>query len=131
MTPRKKQVGNNRKCIPANGKAGVAFAGVELKEAYLLIFGGIAGLFSGIKFGPEFYLGIPIASYIVNKAWLSWKKAQLPGFFRSWLFAKGFMGYSDALNRQSKVFIGDNKPINPESEKMIVDKIIMGKKNES
>ncbi|NHR07805.1 hypothetical protein HA052_21680 [Chromobacterium haemolyticum] len=122
---------NDPKYIPENGKAGVAFAGVELKEAYLLIFGGIAGLFSGIKFGPEFYLGIPIASYIINKSWLSWKKAQLPGFFRSWLFAKGWFGYSDALNKQSKVFIGDNKPINPESAKMIVDKIIKGKKNES
>lgn len=105
--------------IPRHGKAGVAFLGVELKDAVILIGSVFIGLFAGTVVGFSGYIGVPVFGYFVNKAYLDWKTSRLPGYFRSFLFTLGFAGYSPAFQQRNTVYIGDAVVINPGSAAML------------
>lgn len=99
--------------VPKHGKAGVAFAGAELKDAGILIVSVFAGLILGNTFGWVAYLGLPVLGYLVTKAYIEWKGGRLPGFFVETLYRHGVTGYSTAFDRKKKIFIGDGNVINP------------------
>ena len=90
----------------------MAFAGVEFGDALLFLISLIAGFILGRWWGLWGYLGLPIAGYITNKSYLTWKANVTPGQFRQWLFELGIFGYSKAFSSQKTIFIGDGKVIN-------------------
>lgn len=104
--------------VPRHGKADVAFAGTELKDAWLLIGSVFAALVLGSLFGWAVYLGAPALGYFGTKAYIEWKSKHLPGYFRQLLYRFGVFGYSSALNRKKKLFIGDGKVVNPSALQM-------------
>jgi hypothetical protein len=99
--------------VPKHGKAGVAFAGVEMKDAWLLIGSTFVGLILGSLFGWIAYVGIPLLGYIGTKQYVEWKSSRLPGYFAELLYRFGVAGYSAAFDRKQKLFIGDAKVVNP------------------
>ena len=101
--------------IPRRAKAGIAFAGVELKEATPLLGSVFGGLAAGQIWGWAGYLGVPLAGYIVNRLYLDWKSGRLPGELRVLMYKIGFMSFSKAFDRQQKLFIGNSVVINPMS----------------
>lgn len=104
--------------VPKYGKADVAFAGAELKDAWLLIGSVFAGLVLGSLFGWAAYVGIPVLGYFGTKAYIEWKSKHLPGHFTALAYRFGVSGYSTALNRKRKRFIGDARVVNPGSLQM-------------
>lgn len=80
--------------IPRRGNAGVAFLGVEIKDAVIVIGSVFAGLLCGSAFdmGNVGYLGMPIGGYFVNRLYIDWQTKTLPGAFRNFLFSKGLWG---------------------------------------
>jgi hypothetical protein len=104
--------------VPRYGKADVAFAGAELKDAWLLIGSVFAGLVLGSLFGWVAYLGLPALGYFGTKAYIGWKGKHLPGYFTEQLYRIGVSGYSSAFNRKNKLFIGDGKVVNPSALQM-------------
>lgn len=107
--------------IPKRGDAGVAFLGVEMQDAIIVIGSVFVGLFCGsaLGMGNVGYLGIPIAGYAVNRVYIDWQSRTLPGAFRNFLFSIGLSGYSDALKSQKTIFIGDNQIINPAATQVV------------
>lgn len=107
--------------IPKRGDAGVAFLGVELQDAVIVIGSVFAGLFCGsaLDMGNVGFLGMPFAGYVVNRAYIDWQSRTLPGAFRNFLFSVGLSGYSDSLKTQKAVFIGDNQIINPAASQVV------------
>jgi hypothetical protein len=107
--------------IPKRGDAGVAFLGVEIQDAIIVIGSVFVGLFCGsaLDMGNVGYLGIPIAGYAVNRLYIDWQSKTLPGAFRNFLFSLGFAGYSESLKSQKTVFIGDNQIINPAASQVV------------
>lgn len=118
--------------IPKRGNAKVAFLGVELKDAGLLIGSLFAGLICGSAFdmGNFGYVGIPAIGYFSNRLYIEWKSKSLPGAFRAFLFSLGLWGYSDALKSQKTLFVGDSDVINPASGRYL-DQIIAEAKKET
>lgn len=107
--------------IPKRGDAGVAFLGVELQDAVIVIGSVFVGLFCGsvLEMGNVGFLGIPIAGYAVNRVYIDWQSRTLPGAFRNFLFSVGLSGYSDALKNQKTIFVGDNQIINPAASQVV------------
>ena len=111
--------------IPRYADAGVAFLGVELKDAWLLI----ASLFMGIivggfmKVGWMAFIGIPLSGYYINRALIEWQSQHLPGFIRTYLFSKGIRGYSSGITSQQVIYVGDAVAIYPGSVQLI-DRLI-------
>ena len=109
--------------IPRYGDAAVAFLGVEISDTYLLIASIFVGLILGTKFGMAAYIGIPVGSYFLTKLWLDWKSSQLPGSFRTFLYRKGYSGYSTGLKDKNVIFHGDgvilNKGFDDQESEMI------------
>lgn len=104
--------------VPRHGKADVAFAGAELRDAWLLILSIFVGLVVGAIFGWVAYIGIPVAGYFATKAYIEWKKNNLPGYLTLLMYRLGLTGYSNAFNRKKKLFIGDSKIINPSAARL-------------
>lgn len=107
--------------IPRHGKAGVAFLGVELSDAWILILSVFIGLGAGslLQLGVKAYVGIPIGGYILNKLFVDWRSKSVPGELRNYLFRTGLMGYTNAFKGGNVVFEGDSKVINPDSQALI------------
>lgn len=101
--------------IPPKAKAGVAFAGVELGDAYILIGSVFVGIGGGQAFGWPAYIFIPFLGYTLNKMYLNWKNGRLPGFLATFLYKRGILGFSRAFDKQEKLFIGNGAVINPDS----------------
>lgn len=101
--------------VPRHGKADVAFAGAQLKDAWFLIASVFIAMVVGSMVGWLAYVGIPMLGYIGTKAYIQWKGKRLPGHCRVILYRLGIAGYSKALNRKKKLFIGDAKVVNPAS----------------
>lgn len=105
--------------IPRHGGAGVGFLGVELKDTGILIASVFLGIVVGASAGYGGYIGIPVAGYFVNKIYLDWKNASLPGYFRLSLFVMGIYGYSPAFKQKNTLYVGDAVVINPGSTAML------------
>jgi hypothetical protein len=99
--------------IPRNGAAGVAFLGVQLADASLLIASVFLGLLLGATVSYMGYVLVPTAGFFLNKAFLEWKNTRLPGYLRNYLFSHGVWGYSDAFDSSKTIFVGDSSVINP------------------
>lgn len=101
--------------IPRRGRAGVAFAGVELADAWIFLLSIPVGLFVGgfLGMGTKAFLGLPLAGYFLNRSLLAWQARQMPGALREWLFAQGISGYSRRLTSQQVLFTGDGAVLLP------------------
>lgn len=99
--------------VPKHGKAGVAFAGAELKDAWFLIASVFIGLVSGSVFGWAAYVGLPVLGYFGTKIYIDWKSQHLPGYCAELSYRLGVGGYSSAFNRKKKLFVGDGRVVNP------------------
>lgn len=101
--------------IPRRGRAGVAFAGVEMADAWILLASFPIALLVGGFFGvgSKAYIGIPVAGFFLNRTLLQWQSQQLPGAVREWFFSTGLAGYSKSLKSQNVVFHGDNTILVP------------------
>jgi hypothetical protein len=100
--------------IPRYADSGVAFLGVELKDATILITSIFAGLIGGTSFGLGMmgYLGIPVAGYVLNRLLITLKSRHLPGAFRVWLFSYGLAKFG-AVKGQKTLILGSNRTMNP------------------
>jgi hypothetical protein len=110
--------------IPRFAKAGVAFLGVEFNDALILFASIFLGLFMGPSLGTGAYLGIPVAGFFINRLYIDWRSAALPGQVRAFLFSTGMGGYSKAFKSRQVVFVGDGVVINTGSSKMLDDIIV-------
>jgi len=104
--------------VPRHGKAGVAFAGAELKDAWFLIASVFMGLVLGSVFGWAAYAGFPLLGYLGTKIYIDWKSRRLPGYFAELSYRLGVSGYSSAFDRKKKLFIGDGRVVNPAALQM-------------
>ena len=100
--------------IPRYGNAGVAFLGVELSDALILIVSVFVGLATGTQFGPVAYIGVPVAGFFLNKLFIDWRSKSLPGQTRVYLFQVGLVGYAGGFKGGDVVFVGDGVVINPD-----------------
>ena len=107
--------------IPRHGKAGVAFLGVELNDAFILIASIFIALLAGGSLGTGAYIGIPVAGFFLNRLYVDWRSNALPGQFQATLFTLGFRGYSRAFKSRDTVFIGDANVINAGASKAVDD----------
>jgi hypothetical protein len=98
-----------------------AFAGVEIKDCFILLGGALVGFIFGgfFGFGLKGYVGIPVICYFANASYLDWKEEAAPGYLRAMLFRFGLIGYSRAFPRANMVYVGDSKALNPSSYKLI------------
>jgi hypothetical protein len=107
--------------IPKYAGAGVAFAGVEIKDCFILLGAALMGFICGafLDLGLKGYVGIPAIGYFVNAWYLEWKEDAAPGHFRAVLYRHGIVGYSRAFPSANVVYVGDSKPLNPASRGLI------------
>lgn len=102
--------------IPRFASAGVAFLGVELNDALILICSVFVGLATGTQFGPVAYIGVPVAGFFLNKLFIDWRSKSLPGQTRVYLFQIGLVGYAGGFKGGDVVFVGDGVVINPDPD---------------
>lgn len=106
--------------VPTHARAGTAFLGTELKDAYLFLCSLFLALPAGKIFGLAGYFGIPFCGFHLNRFYLDWLKNSLPGQFTSYIWKTGigevfsFMTYSKAFSNKNKVIVGDAKVANPD-----------------
>lgn len=98
--------------IPKRAGANVAFLGVELKDAAILIASVFLGIICGSFFGwgNLGYLGMPLAGYFLNRIYIEWQSRNPRGVVRRYLFKLGLAGFSKTFTSQQIVFVGDNNP---------------------
>ncbi len=98
--------------IPKRAGAGVAFLGVELKDAVIVICSVFIGIFAGsvLQAGNFGYIGIPLLGYFCNRLFIEWQSRYPRGIVKRALFRVGLSGYSKTLSSQKVVFVGDNNP---------------------
>lgn len=101
--------------IPRHAGAGIAFLGVELNDALILLASLFIGLLCGPFFGTVSYLAVPAGGYVLNRFYLEWRNKSLPGQTKAYLFSIGLASYSRALTSRGVVFVGDGNIINPSS----------------
>ncbi|MAF04678.1 hypothetical protein [Herbaspirillum sp.] len=99
--------------IPEHGKAGVAFANVELKDGWPLIASIFVALPVGKIYGVWWYFLIPFATYHALKAYIEWKKNRLDDFWTVMLFKFGLTSLSAAFSDFKTIFVGDDVIITP------------------
>jgi hypothetical protein len=114
-------VSNEIHDIPRHGNAGVAFLGVELRDATIVIASVFVGLAAGARLGTLWYIGVPVAGYFLNKLYIDWRSNALPGQLRQTLFEQGLIGYGRAFRGADVVFLGDSRVINPQSRELLDD----------
>lgn len=110
---------NNPDQIPRYARAGVAFLGVEFGDALILVGSIFAALLLGKTLGTGAYIGIPVAGFYINRAYIEWRSKSLPGQWASLLFRWGLVGYSKAFSARETVFVGDAIIINPGSRECV------------
>ena len=109
--------------IPKFAGAGIAFAGVEIQDAFLLFAGVLVGFVAGwLGLGLKGFLGIPVICYFATTWYLEWKEGSAPGQIRTMLFRFGLVGYSRAFPTANMVYVGDSKTLNPASRQLIEDR---------
>jgi hypothetical protein len=106
-------VSNEEFEIPRHGNAGVAFIGVELKDATIVIVSVFVGIVVGWQTGPLGYLGVPAAGFFLNKVYIDWRKNTLPGQTRLQLFKAGLAGYGRGFKSADVLFVGDAAVLYP------------------
>lgn len=110
--------------IPKFAGAGVAFAGVEIQDAFLLFAGVLVGFVAGwLGLGLKGFVGIPLICYFATTWYLEWKEGTAPGQVRTILFRLGLFGYSRAFPTANMVYVGDSKALNPASRQLIEDRV--------
>ncbi len=111
--------------IPKRAGAGVAFLGVELKDAAIVIASVFVGIFAGSAFdlGNFGYIGIPLLGYFCNRVFIEWQSRNPRGLVRRALYQLGVSGYSKALSSQQIVFVGDNNPTCPATFKKFTQEL--------
>src|SRR5471032_2041011 len=68
-------VSDKKIIIPKFAGAGVAFAGVEIQDAFLLFFGVLVGFVAGwLGLGMKGFIGIPLVCYFATTWYLEWKE---------------------------------------------------------
>ena len=105
--------------IPRHGKAGVAFAGVELNDCIILIASVFLALPIGSVYGTPGFLGVPFAGYMLNKSYVTWRATAMPGQFKIFTFKMGFGGFSRAFDHQKTVFVGDSVVLNTGATRLL------------
>lgn len=106
--------------IPKFAGAGVAFAGVEIQDASLLLAGVLVGFVAGwLGLGLKGFVGIPLVCYFATTWYLEWKEGTAPGQLRTILYRAGLVGYSRAFPTANMVYIGDSKALNPASRQLL------------
>ena len=100
--------------IPRYADSGIAFVGVELKDATILITSIFAGLIGGTSFGMGMvgYVGIPLVGYVLNRLLITLQSRHLPGAFRVWLFSYGLASFG-SVKGQKTLILGSNRTMNP------------------
>lgn len=99
--------------IPRHGKAGVAFAGATFTEAMPFIISLFLAVGIGYKVGWMGYLFTPVVGFLASRAYVDWKKGRLPGHLAVVLYKRGLATFSKAFSNPKKVFIGNNRVVNP------------------
>jgi hypothetical protein len=116
-------VSDKKIIIPKFAGAGVAFAGVEIQDAFLLFAGVLVGFVAGwLGLGLKGFVGIPLICYFATTWYLEWKEGTAPGQVRTILFRLGLFGYSRAFPTANMVYVGDSKALNPASRQLIEDR---------
>jgi len=114
-------VSDNQVRIPKYARAGVAFAGVEIQDTFILLGGVLVGFIAGafLNLGIKAFVGIPIICYLANTWYLDWKEDAPAGHLTAMLFRLGFKGYSRAFPTANMVYVGDSNALNPASHTLI------------
>lgn len=105
--------------VPTHARAGTAFMGTELKDAFILIIAVFLSLPAGKIFGTLGYLALPLGGFYINRIYLEYKRNTLPGQFTAWLYQTGiceslpFLAYGNFKGANTEIH-GDAKAINPE-----------------
>ena len=112
---------DNQVRIPKYARAGVAFAGVEIQDTFILLGGVLVGFIAGafLNLGIKAFVGIPIICYLANTWYLDWKEDAPAGHLTAMLFRLGFKGYSRAVPTANMVYVGDSNALNPASHTLI------------
>ena len=105
--------------VPKYGSAGVAFLGVEMADAWIVIVSVFVGLGVGTQVGVVAYVGIPVAGFFANKWYVGWRSKALPGQLKTFLFRIGLVGYSKSFKGGDVVFVGDSDVINPDAGELV------------
>jgi hypothetical protein len=111
--------------IPKYARAGVAFAGVEIEDTFILLGGVLVGFVSGafLNLGIKAFIGIPVLAYLLNAWYLDWKEDAPPGHLRAVLYRLGIVGYSKAYPKANMIYVGDNNALNPASRALIAKRL--------
>jgi hypothetical protein len=98
--------------IPRGANLGVTFLGVELKDTAPLI----CSIFVALPISSMGSLMLPfitvLIGFLLTRYFVSYKKEQLDGFILSVLYQYSILGYSEAFNKQNKLFIGNSIILN-------------------
>ncbi len=110
--------------IPKRAGADVAFLGVELKDTAILIASVFIGILCGSLFGMgNFgYVGMPVAGYFLNRAYIEWQSRNQRGVVRRYLYKVGLGGFSKTHTSQQTIFVGDNNPTCISTHKKFINK---------
>jgi hypothetical protein len=95
--------------IPRHGRAGVAFAGVELHQAWISLAGFMVGFIVAANVGAFTGLAVIAGSYFLNKVVVELQQGAMPGWLSETAYALGIRGYSRGLARQQSIYRGDAK----------------------
>lgn len=100
--------------IPRRAGASVAFLGVELSDAMILLVSVFAGLFCGsfLQWGNYGYILMPVGGFFLNRMYIDWQSRTLPGAARKFFYSLGVKGYSPTLDSQKNVYVGDGRIAN-------------------
>jgi len=109
--------------IPQHGKAGVAFAGVELSEGWPLIASIFVALPLGKIYSWMFYFAIPLGTFFVVKQYLQWLKNESDDFWTAFAYRFGMTSISPAFDDQKQIFIGDPVIASPRQSHFLKDHI--------
>jgi len=114
-------VSDNQVRIPKYARAGVAFAGVEIQDAFIVIGGVLVGFVAGafLGLGIKAFVGITVLCYLANTWYLDWKEDAPAGHLSAKLFRLGLSGYSRAFPTANMVYVGDSNALNPASHHLI------------
>ena len=111
--------------IPKYARSGVAFAGVEIEDAFILLGGVLVGFVAGafLNLGLKAYIGVPVVCYLANTLYLDWKEQSPAGHLRAVMFRLGILGYSRAFPVAEMVYVGDSNALNPASSDLIAKRL--------
>lgn len=93
--------------IPRGANSGVTFLGVELGDTTPLIISIFVSV--PISSGGSWWLPVlsVLSGFAITKSYIGFKRGHLNGFFQSILYSRSIVGYSNAFNKQNKLFLGN------------------------